>query len=94
MFRAINDAVKARKLGELSSGPEEGSDDFLAIDVPDRRTSRERRKTDQLSWRPTFKDLSKIDKLWAEHKFANRSAFIEAVLDAYLSALKRGRARK
>ncbi|MEU5240940.1 hypothetical protein ACH4UR_24850 [Streptomyces lydicus] len=91
VFRAINDAVKNKKLGELSSGPEEESDDFLAIEAPGRRTSRERRKTDQLSWRPTFKDLDKIDKLWATHAFDNRSAFIEAVLGAYLPALKKGR---
>ncbi|WP_225636773.1 hypothetical protein [Streptomyces solaniscabiei] len=94
VFQAINAAVKSGKLGELNSQPEEDEGEFLSIHAPGRRTSRERRRTDQLSWRPTFGNLDMIDGLWPEHNFKDRSQFINAVLDAYLPAAKRRRSRR
>ncbi|MEV2236323.1 hypothetical protein AB0H69_48365 [Streptomyces phaeochromogenes] len=90
VFLAINAAVKGNKLAGLNGGPDDSGDDFLSIHAPGRRTSRERRRTDQLSWRPTFGNLDMIDALWPEHGFKDRSQFINAVLDAYLPAAKRG----
>ncbi|MEU9416048.1 hypothetical protein [Streptomyces sp. NPDC048272] len=87
VFEAINAAMRANKLGELSRAPEADPDDFLAIHTPGRRTSRERRKTDQLSWRPTFGQLGKLDTAWKAH-FKDRSQFINAVLDDFLPELK------
>ncbi|MFD6465230.1 hypothetical protein [Streptomyces goshikiensis] len=87
VFTAINAAMKADKLGELSRPPEGDPDDFLSIQTPGRRTSRERRRVDQLSWRPTYGQLAKIDEAWKDF-FKDRSAFINAVLDDFLPAAK------
>src|ERR1051325_11538607 len=57
VFRAINSAVAGNKLEHLSKLEDVADEDaggFLSIQAPGRRTSRERRRTDQLSWRPTF----------------------------------------
>lgn len=94
VFLAINAAVKDNKVAELNNAPADDADGFLAIHAPGRRTSRERRRTDQLSWRPTFGNLEMIDGLWPEHGFKDRSQFINAVLDAFLPEAKRSRRSK
>ncbi|MER5890310.1 hypothetical protein ABT160_41330 [Streptomyces sp. NPDC001941] len=91
VFLAINAAVQGDKLSELNSAPVDAGDGFLAINAPGRRVSRERRRTDQLSWRPTFGNLEQIDTLWPGHGFKDRSQFINAVLDLFLPPVKRGR---
>ncbi|MFF7183014.1 hypothetical protein [Streptomyces sp. NPDC008121] len=93
VFQAINAAVRANRLGELNEAPEEDPEDFLAIHAPGRRTSRERRKTDQLSWRPTFGQLAKLDGVWPAY-FKDRSQFINAVLNDFLPEAKRPRRSK
>jgi hypothetical protein len=94
VFRAINAAVKAKQLEELNAGPEEDSDDFLSIHAPGRRTSRERRRTDQLSWRPTFGNLEMIDGLVQQYQYKDRSRLINVVLGAFLPELRRGKRSK
>jgi len=93
VFSAINDAVKEDALDRLSkTGTEEEEvadpNAFLSIQAPGRRITRERRRTDQLSWRPTFANLDQIDELWPQHGFRDRSHFINAVLDWFLPAKK------
>ncbi|MGW6203720.1 hypothetical protein ACWF9B_08750 [Streptomyces sp. NPDC055089] len=94
VFRAINAAVKAKQLEELNAPPEEETDDFLSIHAPGRRTSRERRRTDQLSWRPTFGNLAMIDGLVQQFQYKDRSRLINVVLDAFLPELKRSKRSK
>ncbi|MFE4304763.1 hypothetical protein ACFRR6_01595 [Streptomyces sp. NPDC056891] len=93
VFEAINAAMREGKLSELGKAPEGDPDDFLSIHTPGRRTSRERRKTDQLSWRPTYGQLNKLDKVWKAH-FKDRSQFINAVLDDFLPELRKQRRPK
>ncbi|MCQ1580446.1 hypothetical protein [Streptomyces parvus] len=97
VFRAINQAVAQNKLEELSQeagDEEEDAGGFLSIQAPGRRTSRERRRTDQLSWRPTFANLGQIDELWPTAGFKDRSHFVNEVLDSFLPELKRKRSRR
>ncbi|MFJ3658278.1 hypothetical protein ACIPPR_33845 [Streptomyces nigra] len=96
MFQAINEAVAEAKLEELSKvvGDDEDAGGFLSIQAPGRRTSRERRRTDQLSWRPTFANLGQIDELWPTAGFKDRSHFVNAVLDSFLPELKRRRPKR
>ncbi|MFD4241887.1 hypothetical protein ACFWP3_09845 [Streptomyces sp. NPDC058525] len=93
VFQAINAAVRTNRLAELNEAPADDPEDFLAIHAPGRRTSRERRKTDQLSWRPTFGQLEKLDGVWPAY-FKDRSQFVNAVLDDFLPAAKRARRPK
>ncbi|MFI5864704.1 hypothetical protein [Streptomyces sp. NPDC051546] len=97
VFQAINQAVAQSKLEELSKVAVEGQEEaggFLSIQAPGRRTSRERRRTDQLSWRPTFANLEQIDDLWPTAGFKDRSHFVNGVLESFLPDLKRKRAKR
>ncbi|MER5372673.1 hypothetical protein [Streptomyces sp. NPDC002553] len=97
VFRAINSAVAGNKLEQLSKLDDVADEDaggFLAIQAPGRRTSRERRRTDQLSWRPTFANLTQIDDLWPTAGFKDRSHFVNGVLDGFLPELKRKRKKR
>jgi len=97
VFRAINSAVAANKLDQLSKLDEVADEDaggFLSIQAPGRRTTRERRRTDQLSWRPTFANLEQIDELWPTTGFKDRSHFVNGVLDDFLPEVKRKRSKR
>lgn len=66
--------------------------DGLFGDVPARRVERGGVKNStQQSFRPSAQELRVYDAYAAAHGFANRSDFLDAVLDAFLPALPGGR---
>jgi hypothetical protein len=93
VFQAINDAVSKNRLQPLvgTLEPEEEPGQLLSLNAPGRRVSREKRKTDQLSWRPTFANLAVIDRVWEQHGFPNRSKFVELCLNDFLPPLEQRR---
>ncbi|WP_344033171.1 hypothetical protein [Streptomyces luteireticuli] len=89
VLTAINhSAGKFEELARNWGKPQEEPGQLFAIRTPGRRVTKDRRKTDQLSWRPTYGEIAQVDKIWESAGFPNRSAFVEATLDAFLPAAK------
>jgi hypothetical protein len=59
--------------------------------VPGRRASTEARLASQINYRPTYAEAAEIRRLQAESGARSVSAFLDAVLDAFLPPLKRRR---
>ncbi|MBH1939212.1 hypothetical protein I5Q34_33990 [Streptomyces sp. AV19] len=89
VLTAINHSAGAfEELARKRNPSQEDSGQLFAIRTPGRRVTKERRKVDQLSWRPTYGEIARVDKIWEAARFPNRSAFVEATLDAFLPPLK------